>query len=181
MKRLDKDVALADDDNAAWAAEIKSIKKLAKTEEKPSAPLIIGEIHQNINYAAVYSGNSLRPLNVGDIDNIDKRTAEKFKRGEFKLQSTLDLHGKTEKQAFEEVSNFVRNAYMQKLRYIMIITGKGINKAEDLWYEKKGILKESVPNWLNGAELRPLILSFCYARPEDGGEGALYVLLRRHR
>lgn len=181
MKRLDRDVAPAEDDNIAWAEEVKNIKKSKQAEEKPFAPLIIGEIRQNIDYAAAYSGNRLNFLNVGDIDNIDKRTAEKFKKGEFKLEAKLDLHGKTEKEAFSAVIDFVRNSYMQKLRFIMIITGKGINKADDFWYEKKGILKDSVPSWLNGSELRPLILSFCYAKPEDGGEGALYVLLRRQR
>lgn len=181
MKRLDQDVALAEDDTLAWAEEIKGIKMTKRAEEKPSAPLIIGDIRQSINYAAAYNGNSLNNLQVGNVDNIDKRTADKFKKGEFKLQATLDLHGKTEKEAFTEVVDFVRSSYMQKLRFIMIITGKGINKADDFWYEKKGILKDSVPNWLNGAELRPLILSFCYAKPEDGGEGALYVLLRRQR
>ena len=181
MKRLDQDVVPAEDDNIAWCDEVKGIKKLELTEEKPLAPLVIGDIKQSINYAAAYSGSCLNNLQVGDVDNIDKRTAEKFKRGEFKLQARLDLHGKTEKEAFAEVRDFVRNAYMQKLRFIMIITGKGINKKDDWWYEKKGILKDCVPNWLNGAELRPLILSFCYAQPEDGGEGALYVLLRRQR
>ncbi|MBE6444944.1 MAG: hypothetical protein E7019_02655 [Alphaproteobacteria bacterium] len=180
MKRLDKDVAPADND-PDWLEIIKSVKKIPQSEEKPTAPLIINEPEDNIHYSEVYNGDTLRRLEVGCVDNIDRRTAEKFKKGNFKIEARLDLHGKTEKQAFEAVEDFVKKSYLKKLRCILIITGKGFNKEDDLWYEKKGILKEAVPSWLNRTELRPLILSFSYANQEDGGSGALYVLLRRKR
>ena len=178
MKKLPETQAPDDD---AWNEVLKGIKKLPSREEKPCPPLIINDIKPSINYAEAYSGDCLSELKVGSVDNIDKRTAEKFKRGDFVIQKTLDLHGYFEKEAFEAVEEFIKTAYMQKLRCVLIITGKGIKKETDEWYEKKGILKESVPNWLNTPQIRPLILSFSYARPEDGGEGALYVLLRRHR
>ena len=103
----------------------------------------------------------MQPLSLGNTDNIDRRTAEKFKRGEFAIERRLDLHGMTEKEAFAAVDEFVRKAYMQKCRCLLIVTGKGLNREDDAWYEKKGILKDCVPNWLNGPELRPLILSIC--------------------
>ena len=180
MKCLDHIAVPVDSDNA-WAEVIAEVKKLPETEEKPQAPLIIGDISPKINYAAAYSGNTLAPLQIGNTDNIDRRTAEKFKRGEFLIEQTLDLHGLTEKEAFAAVDDFIRNAYMQKRRCVLIVTGKGINREDDAWYEKKGILKECVPGWLSNPELRPLILGISYAKPEDGGSGALYVLLRRNR
>lgn len=180
MKRLDHIAVPIDNDNA-WADAVADVKKLPETEEKPQAPLIIGNITPKINYAAAYSGNALASLEIGNTDNIDRRTAEKFKRGEFPIERTLDLHGLTEKEAFSAVDDFIRHAYMQKLRCVLIVTGKGINHENDAWYEKKGILKECVPGWLNNPELRPLILGISYAKQEDGGTGALYVLLRRSR
>ncbi len=180
MKRLDQDVAPVDEDGA-WQEAIKGIKKIPQKEEKPQPPLIVGKISPKLNYAEVYSGAPLQPLALGNIDNIDRRTAEKFKRGEFAIERRLDLHGMTEKEAFAAVDEFVRKAYMQKCRCLLIVTGKGLNREDDAWYEKKGILKDCVPNWLNGPELRPLILSICYAQPEDGGTGAIYVLLRSRR
>lgn len=179
MKRLDTDVVPEDDE--AWNDIIKDVKKIKASEEKPTAPLIIDKISPKIDYSAVYSGDSLQYLKVGDVDNIDKNTAEKFKRGLLPIEKRLDLHGLTEKEAFIAVDDFIRSAYIKKLRCVLIVTGKGINKDNTPWYDKKGILKLAVPNWLNGSELRPLILSFSYARPEDGGDGALYVLIRRNR
>ena len=181
MKRLDKDVALDEDDNQAWSEAIKNVKKIKHEDEKPTAPLIINNVSPKIDYSSVYTGNSLQNLEIGEVNNIDRRTAERFKRGLFPIQKRLDLHGLTEKEAFTAVDDFIRKAYIQKLRCVLIVTGKGINNDNTPWYEKKGILKNSVPNWLNGSELRPLILSFCYAQPEDGGEGALYVLIRKNR
>ena len=180
MKRLDHHIAPIDEDGA-WAEAVTGVKKLPPTEEKPEAPLILGNITPKINYAAAYSGNALERLEVGNTDNIDRRTAEKFKRGEFQIERRLDLHGLTEKEAFSAVDDFIRHAYLQGLRCVLIVTGKGLTREDDAWYEKKGILKECVPNWLNNPELRPLILSISHARPEDGGKGALYVLLRRVR
>lgn len=168
-------------DKKEWEKEVSDVKMLPQKEEKPTSPLIINPPSQKLCYANVYAGESLKKISVGDTDNIDRRTAEKFKKGEFKIERRLDLHGLSEKEAFSAVIDFVKNSYMKKLRCVLIVTGKGINKETDAWYEKKGILKECVPNWLNLPELRPLILSFSYAIAEDGGSGALYVLLRRHR
>ena len=54
-----------------------------------------------------------------------------------------------------------------------MITGKGLAGG--------GILREQVPRWLNQQPNRARVLAFDYARPQHGGEGALYVLLKRRR
>ncbi len=166
-----------------WDEAFKGVKKLKQPEIPPGAeaPLIIEAVRRRIDYAQVCGGSALGSLKVGEFENIDKRTAEKFRKGEFKIERRLDLHGLTEKEAFDAIDVFIRNAYLQGLRCILIITGKGINRETDDWYDKKGILKESVPDWLNTPELRPLILAVSHAKQEDGGTGALYVLLRRRR
>ncbi len=180
MKHLDTAAPPAVDDDV-WAETVKDVKKIRPAEEKPSAPLIIGDIRPKIDYAAVRFGNGLERLELNDVDNIDRRTADKFRRGQFKIERRLDLHGLTEAEAHAAVNDFVRTSYLQKRRCILIITGKGLARETDVWYEKKGIIKEAVPAWLNEPELRPLILSFSQAVSEDGGEGAIYVLLRRQR
>lgn len=180
MKKLSSDVKPLDEDGA-WKEAVKGVKKLPEVEPKPEAPLIIEEINASINYRKAYSGAPLEDLKLGNTANIDRRTAEKFKRGEFPIQRTLDLHGYTEKNAFPEVVSFIKNAYLQGLRCVLIITGKGIRRETDDWYESRGVIRNQLPQWLNHDELRPLILGFSYALPADGGEGALYILLRRHR
>lgn len=177
MKQIKNDVQPNDTDT--WFEEIKNVKKLPQPEVKPQAPLIIDEIAPHIDYASAYCGNALPLLKIGEFPNIDRRTADKFKRGEMLIERRLDLHGFIEKDAYEEVSSFIKNAYIAGCRNVLIITGKGIKRETDDIFENKGILKERVPQWLNTPELRPLILAITYALPKDGGEGALYVLLRK--
>ncbi len=87
------------------------------------------------------------------------------------IEARLDLHGKTQDEAHRELSSFIARAQAQGKRLALVITGKG--------REGKGVLRESVPRWLNEPALRGRVLALTNAQPRDGGAGALYVLLRR--
>ena len=92
------------------------------------------------------------------------------------------MHGKTEDTAFELVDEFIPKCYNQGKRCIVIITGKGLNvhKNEDI-FTNKGILRKSVPQWLNTLRLRSMILVYKHPSERLGGSGALYILLRRNK
>lgn len=165
----------------AWQSIIKDVIRLPQPEETPQAPLIIDEIIPSVDYKNAYGGNKLDNISVGSTDNIDRSTAEKFKRGLFKIEKRLDLHGLTENDAYNNVIEFIKSSYIKNLRCILIVTGKGSLHEDDDIFSPRGVLKDRVPVWLNSDELRPLILSFSYSLPKDGGEGALYILLRRKR
>ena len=64
----------------------------------------------------------------------------------------------------------------------MIITGKGIrvHPDEDI-FAAKGVLRKQVPQWLNMARLRAMILIYKHPSEKMGGNGALYILLRRNK
>ena len=170
------------DDESLWKETIKSTKKTSHNKMEYTKPVEIQEIHPSIDLRDVYTGNILENLEFDNIANIDNNTAKKFKREEFKIESTLDLHGCTEDTAYKKVFNFVKKAYISNQRCILIITGKGLPKDNDNnFFATKGLLKEKVPQWLNSAELRALILAIKHPTAKNGGEGALYIFLRRHR
>lgn len=114
-------------------------------------------------------------LSHGTTAGIDKRTAERFKKGEMEVQGRLDLHGMTREAAHGALRRFLADCAARQRRFVIVVTGKGLRS------EGNGILRSEVPRWLNEPELRTLILSFTYAQPRDGGQGALYVLLKRDR
>jgi DNA-nicking Smr family endonuclease len=105
---------------------------------------------------------------------LDKRTRSRLQKGEMAIDAVLDLHGLTLKEAHASLLRFVVGAAEQGHRCLLVITGKGSR-------EHGGLLKAEVPRWLNEAALRAIILAFSYAQAKHGGEGALYVLLRRRR
>ena len=115
-------------------------------------------------------------LAPGAAPGVDRRTAEKQRRGQLPIEARLDLHGMTQKEAHRALARFIADCDTRGHRNLLIITGKG--SAGDA---ERGVLKAAVPRWLNESELRPRILSFAWAQPRHGGGGALYLLLRRRR
>jgi len=110
------------------------------------------------------------PLAAGSAPDIDRRTAERLRRGQMPIDMRLDLHGMTREEAHGRLAAAIDVAWRDGRRVILIITGKG-----------QGILQQSVPRWLNEGDTRRRILTFSHAQPKDGGSGALYVLLKRRR
>ena len=180
MKKMPK--PLSEEDIRLWQAELQDVQTIERSEEVERPLPDFVPIRNSIDNSKVYQGQQLQDLQIGEMKDLDKKTAQKFKRGEFKIERRLDLHGYTEDEAWEAVNNFVKNAYIDNLRCILIVTGKGRPHPEDdEIMPRRGILKEKVPQWLNSNILRPLILSVSYSQIKDGGSGALYVLLRRKR
>ena len=107
---------------------------------------------------------------------ISASQAEKLKKGKIRPERTIDLHGFTQFRAHSYINDEIIKCYKNNIRSILIITGKKFGKMG-----AEGVLKKEVPKWLNLSPLKEVILMTSWATPRDGGEGALYVLLRRIR
>ena len=114
-------------------------------------------------------------LAAGRIAGVDKRLAERFRRGQLSIDATLDLHGLTQGESHDRLAGFIAVSAAAGRRCILIITGKG------MWRQDGGILREMVPRWLNEAPSRARVLAIAAAQPRHGGAGALYLLLKRPR
>ncbi len=114
---------------------------------------------------------------------LDKRSDNRLRRGQIHIEARLDLHGMRQGEAHHALQSFILRTYEQEKRCILIITGKGrTGKNTGSWLDNEpGILRRKTPEWLNQEPLKPLILKTHPAQPKDGGDGALYVLLRRKR
>lgn len=118
-----------------------------------------------------------------DSKQIDRSTREKLRRGKREIEGTLDLHGLTKIQAHETLEKFILRAHSQKKRCVLIITGKGTQRSTETQKNQThtGVLKRIVPEWLREKPLNSIVLAIETAKPQHGGEGAIYVLLRRTR
>lgn len=128
---------------------------------------------------------ALPELETGRAAGLDRRTAERLRRGQLPIDGRLDLHGWTQDEAHRALSSFIESAHAAGQRCLLVITGKGGRAKTDDPYGRDGaapgVLRTAVPNWLNQPSLRPLILGFAGAQPKHGGGGAFYVLLKRKR
>jgi DNA-nicking Smr family endonuclease len=82
----------------------------------------------------------------------------------------------TQKNAHVAINNFIEVSYLAGKRCVLIITGKGLKIGGGV-----GVLRLAVPRWLNEKPNRSRVLAFSYATPKDGGEGALYIMLKKKR
>jgi DNA-nicking Smr family endonuclease len=114
-------------------------------------------------------------LTHGTSHGIDRRQAERFRKGKLAIEGKIDLHGRTQQDAHDDMLAFLKRAHAAGKRNVLVVTGKGMTTS------KTGILRQAVPRWLNEPAFRSLVLAFDYAEPQHGGEGALYVLLKRVR
>lgn len=105
---------------------------------------------------------------------LDRKSAERLRRGKYPIEGTLDLHGLTVERAHRRLDSFIAQSRAAGKRAVLVITGKGRAGGE-------GILRRQVPFWLAEGENSHRVLAVRTAQPSDGGEGALYVLLRRDR
>ena len=118
----------------------------------------------------------LPEIGPGDRAGVDKRTAKRLKRGQLAVEARMDLHGLTQEEAHRALSAFVQGSRAAGRRCVLVITGKGLRPDGPT-----GVLRAAVPHWLNQPDLREHIVAFTHATPRDGGEGALYLLLKRKR
>ena len=120
-----------------------------------------------------YDPTEIQP---GDIlsfkrEGIQNRQFRKLKRGEYSIQSELDLHGYTVESARTALFGFLRAAQDRGHQAVRIIHGKGHRSSN-----KGPVLKSMVNRWLRQCDP---VLAFHSAQPKDGGTGAVYVLLKR--
>jgi len=177
-----------DDDWALWqsvAGQVdplpgKSLKKPSapekespkKSNKKPMSAMPVQPRHVTSDLRAAPS--VLPELSAGAFAGLDKRTAQRLKRGQLKIEARLDLHHMTQAEAQLALNHFVTDSVTDARRTVIVITGKGLKRTGEV-----GVLRTMVPHWLNQAPLRAHIVAFCEAAPKDGGSGALYLRLKK--
>ena len=106
--------------------------------------------------------------------DIPLEFAERLHRGDFSIQTHIDLHGLGVAEAKDVFENFLNDAIRLGKRAVLIIHGRGISSPGE------PVLKNKVSDWLTRSHWRKWVVAFTSAQSYDGGAGATYVLLR-HR
>jgi DNA-nicking Smr family endonuclease len=106
-------------------------------------------------------------------DPIEPLRKRRIARERDPIEARLDLHGLDQDRARLVLHGFLRRAHDQGFRAVLVITGKGTLG--------DGVLRRRTPEWLAEPSVRPLIAGFSPAERRHGGEGALYIALKRGR
>ncbi len=120
----------------------------------------------------------VRKATVPPLAPLGRRERARLARGKGEIDARLDLHGMTQVRAHHALLGFLQRAHSEGLTFVLVITGKGkAGKVE----QERGVLRRQVPHWLSLPEFRALVVGFEEAHIGHGGEGALYVRVRRSR
>jgi DNA-nicking Smr family endonuclease len=183
---------LSGEDIALWEGVTRSVKPIRKRAAKaqPATPKPAGEIGDAPSAAkparaarkpaAPEAAPVKPPLSKSPPATapLEKRLKQKIARGSQSIDARLDLHGHTQAEAHDALLRFLRRTQSRGGRLVLVITGKGGSAGAR---GEGGVLKRSGPLWLVLPECRDLVIGFDKAAISHGGEGALYVRVRRAR
>lgn len=167
---------LTDEDRVLWTLVAKSatpLKGRKVAEEKPSKPPVEEKMPATTAMARPAQPAPAPPKRQIVSAALDRPTLEKLARGKLPIEGRVDLHGMTQSEAHALLLSFLRRAQANGVRYVLVITGKGFSSGGD------GILKRQVPAWLSTPPFRTLVSSHDVSARHHGGEGAIYVRLRK--
>jgi DNA-nicking Smr family endonuclease len=97
-----------------------------------------------------------------------------LRNGLYSIQGQIDLHGFSRSEAQAAVEEFIQQMSRFRSCCVKIIHGRGINSPTD-----NAVLKESLPRWLTSKRMSRSVVAYASAPMNDGGVGAIYVLLRQ--
>ena len=181
--------ALSEEERALWesvAKQTKPLRKRARTTKPPVAspdskmPAAAKAVASPKPSPAVRIARAPKPNPapaVPPLAPLGRRERSQLSRGRKDIDARLDLHGMTQTRAHHALFSFLQRAHSGGLTFVLVITGKGRMGAET----ERGVLRRQVPQWLSLPEFRSLVVGFEEAHIGHGGEGALYVRIRRSR
>lgn len=111
------------------------------------------------------------------IAPLERRERRRIAKGRTEIDARLDLHGLTQSEAHGGLLGFLQSMQSRGASVVLVITGKGRLGSSS----ERGVLRRQVPQWLALPEFRLCVSGFDEAHIGHGGEGALYVRVRRAR
>jgi len=148
------------------APHTKPVSTHARQRELDDHAVLHESLHGGEHPELAETGETLLYRAQGVQDSVLRR----LRRGNYTLENEIDLHGLNRHKAQMAVHQFLANCLDRDHRCVRIVHGKGNGSPNS-----GPVIKRLVDSWLRK---RHEVLAFCTARPEDGGTGAIYVLLR---
>ncbi len=173
--------ALTEDERTLWHAVAKTTVPLqrgrrANRTAEPDAEADVPQRAATAVPSASSSQQASKPAKPPALAPISRRDKAKLSRGRQEIHARIDLHGMTQARAHRALLTFLQHAHADGATFVLVITGKGRSNGGE---REQGILRRQVPLWLALPEFRSLVVGYEQAHIGHGGEGALYVRVRR--
>ena len=169
---------LTGEERVLWATITKTIEPLNASAHFDAGEEAVSEVISRPRAKTTVNSPQPAPAKPAPppLAPLGRRMRTRVARGKEAIDARIDLHGLTQAQAHSALLHFLRNAQARDARLLLVITGKG-GRGDG----ERGVLRRQVPQWLGLPEFRAFVVGFEDAHIAHGGEGALYVRVRRTR
>ena len=189
---------LTSEERVLWKSAVKAAKplssKLASQLPHPISKVIDrqfkmeagdkGSTSPRLYEVRSYSPPVQRQKHIESLEGLERSLRSNISKSRVAIDRRLDLHGLRQGEAHSRLNHFILDAYLNGDRTVIVITGKGVLETENdaaTMSGGRGVLRRLTPQWLASPDLRDMIVGIDTAAHAHGGEGALYVRIRRLR
>jgi DNA-nicking Smr family endonuclease len=185
--------ALSEEERELWDSVAKQTKPLRKKRvakaaiDRPVTPVIetpaaaanpVATGKPRLRSVTTPPIKPIMPPPAPPLAPLGRRERSQLSRGKKEIDARLDLHGMTQTRAHHALQAFLHRCHQDGCSFVLVITGKGRTVGPE---SERGILRRQVPLWLSLPEFRGFVVGYEQAGVGHGGEGALYVRIRRAR
>ena len=177
---------LSEEDRRLWAGVARQAVPLKgrALPELPEPPAAVAQpagpkpgdaaAKPSVGLAAALARQRPSPPPLPSQHPIERPTRRKIAKGRIGIDARIDLHEMTQATAHSVLAGFLSQAQAMGMRHVLVITGRG-----GIAGGSRGILRRVVPQWFASPQFRSLVSGFESAERHHGGDGALYVRVRR--
>lgn len=186
---------LSHEEHELWSHVARSVKRLKPavrrlekkaaaaspeaTPEPPAPPAKQAKMKSPAAASAPASKPPPKPA-VKPLVALEPKAKRRLNRGQSDVAARIDLHGMRQHEAHDALIQFISNAHAQDMRLVLVITGKGKANGDNGGVGREvGVLRRLTPHWLGEPSLRHMVLGYESAGVRHGGEGAIYVRIRK--
>ncbi|MGB6534842.1 MAG: Smr/MutS family protein [Xanthobacteraceae bacterium] len=171
---------LSEEERALWGGFARSVHPLQRRQKIDEAlPAEEKAAPAPAKHVRLRAGTP--PPQTPPLAPLTRRLKQRVARGREPIEAHIDLHGRTQSQAYAALLHFLERAQADGVKIALVVTGKGESRGGDNDTKERGVLRRQVPLWLSLPAFRSLVVGFERAHVGHGGAGALYVHLRRAR
>ena len=182
--------SLTRDEEDLWSVVVRTVRPLRLAPQTRKPPINLGKklpLRDTPRQAKKQAKNRTaiepkvatpgqRPGGPPALSPIMRKEKQKLARRHETIDARIDLHGMTQTEAHAALRSLLQRSQTNGAKFVLVITGKGLQNPS---INERGVLRRQVPLWLALPEFRRYVAGFDVAHPGHGGEGALYVRLRK--
>ncbi|MEJ7933080.1 Smr/MutS family protein [Sphingobium sp. AN558] len=174
---------LSPDEESLWTALTRSVRALRPVVERPVPPKPAATIpaRKGLTVAPFRPAAPVKPVAPAPAAMLDSAWERRIRSGSLAPDMTIDLHGHSLAAAHARLNQALSAAIARDLRVILVVTGKPPKNGAWGDGSRRGAIRAEIGQWLGSGSYAASVASVRIAHRRHGGDGALYIILRRKK